>query len=245
MDMTPTEVATCICDIYEKLGRLECRLENTRGDLGTAIERSRRHAEELLSQQTDVENKIDIALTTAVHANVIAFDNRPFKSLLEMDEALVDRWNAVVSPGDIVYVLGDMFWCKAQDAIPILRSLKGQKFLIKGNHDRCNDNKFLREFVKVTEYLEVKDSGRTVILCHYPIPCFKNHFYGSFHLYGHVHNSFEWNMMEHDKYLMEELYTTPCQMFNVGAMMPWMDYTPRTLDEIIAANSHNEAVRNK
>jgi calcineurin-like phosphoesterase family protein len=27
------------------------------------------------------------------HANVIAFDNRPFKSLLEMDEALVDRWN--------------------------------------------------------------------------------------------------------------------------------------------------------
>ena len=52
-------------------------------------------------------------------------------------------------------------------------------------------------------------------------------------------------MMEHDKYLMEELYTTPCQMFNVGAMMLWMDYTPRTLDEIIAANSHNEAVRNK
>lgn len=67
MDMTPAEVATCICDIYEKLGRLECRLENTRGDLGTAIERSRRHAEELLSQQTDAENKIDIALTTAVH----------------------------------------------------------------------------------------------------------------------------------------------------------------------------------
>lgn len=27
MDMTPAEVATCICDIYEKLGRLECRLE--------------------------------------------------------------------------------------------------------------------------------------------------------------------------------------------------------------------------
>ena len=67
MDMTPVEVATCICDIYEKLGRLECRLENTRGDFGTAIEQNRRHTEELFSQQTDVENKIDIALTTAVH----------------------------------------------------------------------------------------------------------------------------------------------------------------------------------
>lgn len=65
--MTPVEVATCICDIYEKLSRLECRLENTRGDLGTAIEQNRRHTEELFSQQTDVENKIDIALTTAVH----------------------------------------------------------------------------------------------------------------------------------------------------------------------------------
>ena len=39
-------------------------------------------------------------------------------------------------------------------------------------------------------------------------------------------------MMEHDKYLMQELYGKQCQMFNVGAMMPYMDYTPRTLDEI-------------
>ena len=36
------------------------------------------------------------------HANVIAFDNRPFKSLLEMDEALVDRRYCVCSWG---YVL--------------------------------------------------------------------------------------------------------------------------------------------
>ena len=69
-------------------------------------------------------------------------------------------------------------------------------------------------------------------MSHYPIPCFKNHFYGWYHLYGHVHNSFEFNMMEHDKFLMQELYSRPCHMFNVGAMMPWMDYTPRTLDEI-------------
>ncbi len=40
------------------------------------------------------------------HANVIAFDNRPFKSLLEMDEALVDRWNAVVSPAILCMFLG-------------------------------------------------------------------------------------------------------------------------------------------
>lgn len=166
------------------------------------------------------------------HENCIAFDNRPFKTLDEMNESLVERWNKVVSSGDIVYVLGDMFWCKAETAIPVLDRLNGQKFLIQGNHDRCNDNRFKKKFVKVTEYLEVEDEGRKIVLCHYPIPCFKNHFYGWFHLYGHVHSSFEANMMEHTKYLMQELYGHQCNMFNVGAMMPWMDYTPRTLEEI-------------
>ena len=167
------------------------------------------------------------------HANCIAFDNRPFKSVQEMNESLIERWNKVVSPGDTVYILGDMFWCKISDAIPVLDKLNGQKFLIKGNHDRCNDNVFASKFVKITGYLEIKDNDRNVVLCHYPIPCFKNHFYGWIHLYGHVHTSFESNMMEHTKYLMEELYTKPCKMFNVGAMMPYMDYTPRTLNEII------------
>ena len=78
------------------------------------------------------------------------------------------------------------------------------------------------------------------MLCHYPIPCFKNHYYGWYHLYGHVHSSFEWNMMEHNRYLMQELYGIPCHMYNVGAMMPWMDYTPRTLDEIRGYNEHQD-----
>lgn len=170
------------------------------------------------------------------HANCLAFDNRPFTSVEEMDAELIRRWNSVVSPGDIVYVLGDMFWCKSSVAVPILQQLNGQKFLIKGNHDRCGDGAFAKQFVKITDYLEVEDEGRHVVLCHYPIPCFKNHFYGWYHLYGHVHNSFEYNMMEYHKRLMTELYSKPCLMYNVGVMMPWMYYTPRTLDEILPAS---------
>lgn len=42
-------------------------------------------------------------------------------------------------------------------------------------------------------------------------------------------------MTEHQKYLMEELYPDkPCHMYNVGAMLPYIGYTPRTLDEILA-----------
>lgn len=154
------------------------------------------------------------------HKNCLAFDNRPFTSIEQMNEALVERWNSVVKPGDTVYVLGDMFWCDSEMAISVLDSLSGRIFLIKGNHDRCHTKKFTDKFVKVAEYMEIKDNGRNVVLSHYPIPCFKNHFYGWYHLYGHVHNSFEFNMMEHDKFLMQELYSRPCNMFNVGAMMP-------------------------
>ena len=35
----------------------------------------------------------------------------------------------VVKDGDKVYILGDMFWCKGSDAVPVLKELKGQKFL--------------------------------------------------------------------------------------------------------------------
>lgn len=176
------------------------------------------------------------------HANCIAFDNRPFKNVDEMNAALIERWNKVVSAEDIVYVLGDMFWCKTSEAISVLDKLNGQKFLIKGNHDRCNDSTFAKKFVKIADYLEIDDDNRKVVLCHYPIPCFKNHFYGWYHLYGHVHTSFEYNMMEHDKYLMKELYGKQCNMFNVGAMVPYMNYTPRTLDEILNVQKENDNV---
>lgn len=166
------------------------------------------------------------------HKNVLAFDNRPFKSVEEMNEALIENWNSVVSAGDMVYILGDMFWIKSNEAASIMDRLNGQKILIKGNHDRFHDSRFAGKFAKVTEYLEVEDGEHKIVLCHYPIPCYKNHFYGWYHFYGHVHNSFESNMMEHQRYLMEELYTHPCNMINVGAMMPWMGYTPRTFEQI-------------
>ena len=168
------------------------------------------------------------------HKNVLGFDNRPFKDVDEMNEAIVERWNGAVGQDDTVYVLGDMFWCSERTAVGILRAMNGTKILVRGNHDSCEKEIFRNEFAVIQDYMEIEDDGRNVVLCHYPIPCFKNHYYGWYHLYGHVHNSFEWNMTEHSKFLMTELYGHPCNMFNVGAMMPWMNYTPRTLDEIIS-----------
>lgn len=178
-------------------------------------------------------NKFYIADWHYGHTNCLAFDNRPFKTIEDMNMELVRRWNDTVGNGDLVYVLGDMFWCNPQTAIPVLKSLSGQKILIKGNHDRVNSSEYVKCFQKVTDYLEVEDRDKKIVLCHYPIPCYRNHFYGWYHFYGHVHSSFEWNMMEHDQFLMRELYGERSMMVNVGAMMPWMDYTPRTAKDII------------
>lgn len=67
------------------------------------------------------------------HANVIAFDNRPFKTVEEMDAELIRRWNSKVGKGDLTYVLGDMIWkARNDDAPELIKNLNGQIILIKG-----------------------------------------------------------------------------------------------------------------
>ena len=62
-------------------------------------------------------------------------------------------------------------------------------------------------------------------------------------LYGHVHNTREQDFIEKWK---RELWESeiPCNMINVGCMMEYMKYTPRTLDEILAANPAPEFRKN-
>ena len=50
-----------------------------------------------------------------------------------------------------------MFWCNTQKAIEILKSLKGTKILIKGNHDDCRDTEFRSYFKYIKDFVkEVK-----------------------------------------------------------------------------------------
>ena len=59
--------------------------------------------------------------------------------------------------------------------------------------------------------------------------------YGAVMLYGHVHNSREWKLIEK---WQNELWDIgiPSRIINVGCMMEGMNYTPRTLDELLKAN---------
>ena len=100
----------------------------------------------VLSQANNLRRKImsKIFFTGDLHfghENVIAFDNRPFESVEEMDAELIRRWNDKVGKDDFTYVLGDMIWKTRNDNAPsIIKSLNGQIILIKGNHDRFLNN---------------------------------------------------------------------------------------------------------
>lgn len=170
------------------------------------------------------------------HKNIIRFDQRPFFDLSDMKQAIIKNWNSVVTSGDDVYVLGDMFW-NNDDITEVLPQLKGNLYLVKGNHDRIN-TEMSKRFVWTKDYAEIKDNGRNVVLCHYPIAHWRNADYGTIHLYGHIHSGRDSRPFDEYKELMKQR-NIPYECYNVGCMLPYMDYTPRTLDEIIMESRYN------
>ena len=106
------------------------------------------------------------------HRNIIRFDSRPFLDLPAMHAELIKRWNSVVTPGDNVYVLGDMFW-DPSEAPMILEQLNGHIHLIKGNHDKITPE-MMHYFSSIKGYDELAAGKYKLILCHYPI-MFYNH----------------------------------------------------------------------
>ena len=173
------------------------------------------------------------------HENILKFDNRPFVNINEMHQTIVDNWNRVVRGDDTVYILGDFCWAKESEWPFYLGPLAGQKVLIRGNHDPKEFSRTTRKFFSdVKDYKEITDSGKHVILSHYPIPFHKADYNPDcWMLYGHVHTTREYDHMvklrREIKASHTEDYHCVGNWINVGCMMPWMDYTPRTLDEII------------
>ena len=70
------------------------------------------------------------------HKNIIKYCNRPFNDVYEMNETLINNWNSVVTPEDIIYHLGDFGFGTKEELQEIFDRLNGYKYLIMGNHDR-------------------------------------------------------------------------------------------------------------
>ena len=189
-----------------------------------------------------------IADTHFGHKNILRFDNRPFGDMEQMEEVMVMLWNASVRKGDHVYILGDFCWQKSDEWLRLVKQLNGQKTLILGNHDLSSFPAELKnQFADITPYKEIVDNGRDnshrkVIMSHFPIPFYRHaNDEKFFMLCGHVHATAENDLLEKWTKELRDGYregfaahtANAGQIYNVGCMLPWMGYTPRTLDEII------------
>lgn len=118
------------------------------------------------------------------HNNVIRYCARPHKSVEDMNEDMVLKWNQTVLPEDTVYVLGDFSLAfRAVETFP--QRLMGTKYLVPGNHDFChsyhkksrspeNREKWLQKyrdhgFMVLPEQTTLDLPGIGVVnMCHHP-----------------------------------------------------------------------------
>lgn len=179
------------------------------------------------------------------------YDNRPFETVEEMDNYILERWNTRVTNADKVFILGDIALRGRSNAlIGLVAQLKGRKILVAGNHDSLDDYRYTKLFEEVVDYKEVEDAfgGKNykLILCHFPILCWKNQHRGTIHLYGHVHNGIEETFFQRclaEMNSSEELSLRrqggeTIRAINVGACMPWINYEPHTLKEILEGSGN-------
>lgn len=173
------------------------------------------------------------------HKNIIKYENRPYKSVEEMDADLIYKWNSKVGRKDDVYILGDFSLKGVNKVIDYLHCLNGNIHLLKSNHDKFIDQQdFKLWLVKQynanihsgrlythvqTEgyYKHMNDNGREVVLFHYPIMFWDGQDdRGSYHLYGHMHSTLHGGQQ----------HPHP-DAFNVGVDVN--NYYPVTLDELL------------
>jgi calcineurin-like phosphoesterase family protein len=150
------------------------------------------------------------------HKNIIKYCKRPFKTIKEMNDVLMSNWNKLIKPGDTVYQVGDLAFCKNQYELEyIADQLNGKKNIILGNHDTkkwmLNSNKF----ESVSSNKLVKFDDIQIFLSHFAHRVWPKSHYGILHLFGHSHGGLEpWGLS-----------------FDIGVDV-W-DFKPLNLDEII------------
>jgi calcineurin-like phosphoesterase family protein len=125
------------------------------------------------------------------HVSIIRLCGRPFETVEQMNETIVQNWNSTVTDSDEVYFLGDlMFKGTGAVANEIIRKLNGTKYLIKGNHDNFTEDKDFKKgyFKWIKDYYVLNYEKTKFVLFHFPIFEWDGYFRDSIHLYGHIHN---------------------------------------------------------
>ena len=115
------------------------------------------------------------------HEAVLKYNNRPWKNVLEMNDALIENWNRKVNKRDTVIIVGDFAWERHGY---FLNVLNGKKELVIGSHDKM-PKKYLDNFSNVYMTKTFDYKKRTFIAMHCCPRVWEKSHYGSVCLFGH------------------------------------------------------------
>ena len=122
------------------------------------------------------------------HGGALGLFRRPFGSVAEMDEAMIERWRARVARDDDVWHLGDVaVRVRPARLDAILDRLPGHIRLVAGNND--DDARDHPRWAEATDYAEITLDGTALVLCHYPLRSWRGQHKGAWNLHGHSHHA--------------------------------------------------------
>jgi len=108
--------------------------------------------------------------------------SRPFKTVKEMNDTIVENWNSIVKQDDIVYHLGD--FATKPSGFEFAKKLNGKIHLILGNYDIDHIKNFDHSlFESINEDLTLTLKGTEYFLIHKPTETIPD----MFNLCGHIH----------------------------------------------------------
>lgn len=138
----------------------------------------------------------NIWLTADLHLGENRLDlmGRPFKSTEEHDKTIINNHNSLVSPDDMVVVVGDAVYQKSPESLPLIGKMNGRKILIRGNHDAVFTDEQLKPYfstiVKDGSGMEMSIGGVSCWVTHYPTTGKKD----KFNIVGHIHGIFKFQL---------------------------------------------------
>lgn len=162
-----------------------------------------------------------IADTHFSQASILRFLNedgskvRPFSTVEEMDEVMIQNWNQTVKPEDKIYHLGDVAYAKK--SIALLSRCNGTKVLIRGNHDIYK----LKDYTPYFKDIRGSHKLDNFVLSH--IPIHRDSVTGNKWCEGNIHGHY------HSKVVMLDGKPDPVY-FSVSVER--IDYTPIPLEEV-------------
>ncbi len=120
------------------------------------------------------------------HCNILKYCNRPFKDHDHMNESMIERFNEVLRPGDVLYHLGDVKHSQMTWDNTLGRLNTKEIHLILGNHDKTKEAKQWR-FRSINDLKSLTVAGQNIKMAHYAMRTWASKRYGGMQLYGHSH----------------------------------------------------------